>query len=46
MKRKKKIFQTREEYEAWKERWEKNQQALLERIRMAEAELEAKRKSA
>jgi hypothetical protein len=46
MKRKKKMFPTREAYRAWLESREANERELRARIAMIEAELAAKRKPA
>jgi hypothetical protein len=46
MKRKRKIFQTREEYEAWKAAGEARQRELQAHIERIKAELASKRKSA
>jgi hypothetical protein len=44
--RKKKIFQTREEYRAWRATGEAVQRELRERIALIDAELAAKKKPA
>jgi hypothetical protein len=46
MKRKKRIFETRDEYRAWREAREARERELRERIALIEAELAEKKKPA
>ena len=46
MKRKRKLFQTPEEYEAWKKKGQEVRELLERRIAMIDAELAAKKQTA